>query len=239
MVQFLKESDRFTALGARIPRGLILEGPPGTGKTLLARAVAGEVTGRARAGADADDGTDTGTGLDAGRRHERARALVCVWVAAPAPARPSSTAPSPAARCPWACGSGGRVCVDARVRFGWAFGVWVGALALWMGACAVSWCARAAGMRVCAGGDPRPASRLRAAAAAARRCSGPSLFISSRPVRTHYTDSEWRRRRGGGAAGGRALLLHLGLGVRRDVCRRRRLPRPRPLRTGADPRLRT
>ena len=50
MVQFLKESDRFTALGARIPRGLILEGPPGTGKTLLARAVAGEVNGRARAG---------------------------------------------------------------------------------------------------------------------------------------------------------------------------------------------
>ncbi|EKX47076.1 hypothetical protein GUITHDRAFT_86435 [Guillardia theta CCMP2712] len=42
VVQFLKESERFTEIGARIPRGLILEGPPGTGKTLLARAVAGE-----------------------------------------------------------------------------------------------------------------------------------------------------------------------------------------------------
>eukprot|EP00181_Compsopogon_caeruleus_P004646 CAMPEP_0184688662 /NCGR_PEP_ID=MMETSP0312-20130426/30222_1 /TAXON_ID=31354 /ORGANISM="Compsopogon coeruleus, Strain SAG 36.94" /LENGTH=762 /DNA_ID=CAMNT_0027145921 /DNA_START=2739 /DNA_END=5027 /DNA_ORIENTATION=- len=42
VVQFLKESERFTKLGARIPRGVILEGPPGTGKTLIARAVAGE-----------------------------------------------------------------------------------------------------------------------------------------------------------------------------------------------------
>ncbi|KAF0901748.1 hypothetical protein E2562_006214 [Oryza meyeriana var. granulata] len=42
IVQFLKFPEKFTAIGARIPKGVLLVGPPGTGKTLLAKAIAGE-----------------------------------------------------------------------------------------------------------------------------------------------------------------------------------------------------
>lgn len=42
VVNFLKESKKYTHMGARIPKGILLVGPPGTGKTLLAKAIAGE-----------------------------------------------------------------------------------------------------------------------------------------------------------------------------------------------------
>ena len=42
VVDFLKSPDKYTALGAKIPKGCLLVGPPGTGKTLLAKAIAGE-----------------------------------------------------------------------------------------------------------------------------------------------------------------------------------------------------
>ncbi|XP_045826856.1 ATP-dependent zinc metalloprotease FTSH 2, chloroplastic [Trifolium pratense] len=42
VVEFLKKPERFTSVGARIPKGVLLVGPPGTGKTLLAKAIAGE-----------------------------------------------------------------------------------------------------------------------------------------------------------------------------------------------------
>ena len=42
MLNFLKNPEKYTTLGAKIPKGALLVGPPGTGKTLLAKAVAGE-----------------------------------------------------------------------------------------------------------------------------------------------------------------------------------------------------
>ena len=42
IVEFLKKPEKYTDLGAKIPKGAYLVGPPGTGKTLLAKAVAGE-----------------------------------------------------------------------------------------------------------------------------------------------------------------------------------------------------
>ena len=42
IIEFLKDPKKFTAIGARVPRGVLLIGAPGTGKTLLARATAGE-----------------------------------------------------------------------------------------------------------------------------------------------------------------------------------------------------
>ncbi|MFN8109945.1 MAG: AAA family ATPase [Thermoleophilia bacterium] len=66
VVTFLKEPERFTRVGARMPRGVILWGPPGTGKTLLARAVAGEA-GVPFYAVSGSDFVDTYVGVGAAR----------------------------------------------------------------------------------------------------------------------------------------------------------------------------
>ena len=66
IVEFLRHPDKFTTMGARTPKGLLLEGPPGTGKTLMARALAGEA-GVAFFAASGSDFTGTFVGQGVSR----------------------------------------------------------------------------------------------------------------------------------------------------------------------------
>ena len=84
IVDFLKNPEKFTEIGARIPHGLLLVGPPGTGKTLLARAVAGEA-GVQFLSISGSDFVEMYVGVGAGRVRdlfEQARkiapAIVCI-----------------------------------------------------------------------------------------------------------------------------------------------------------------
>ena len=77
IVDFLKNPEKFTEIGARIPHGLLLVGPPGTGKTLLARAVAGEA-GVQFLSISGSDFVEMYVGVGAGRvrdRFEQARKI--------------------------------------------------------------------------------------------------------------------------------------------------------------------
>ena len=101
--EFLENPKKFQALGARIPKGVLLYGPPGTGKTLLARAVAGEagVPFFSISGSDFVEmfvgvGASRGCGICLSRRSRRLRALCLwmrsmLWVATAAPAWAAAT----------------------------------------------------------------------------------------------------------------------------------------------------
>lgn len=69
VTEFLQQPERFTASGARVPRGFLLAGPPGTGKTLLARAVAGEA-GVPFFALSGSDFVETFVGVGAGRMRD-------------------------------------------------------------------------------------------------------------------------------------------------------------------------
>ena len=68
IVEFLRDPQKFTSLGARIPKGVLLVGPPGTGKTLIAKAVAGEA-GVQFLSISGSDFVELYVGVEIGRAH--------------------------------------------------------------------------------------------------------------------------------------------------------------------------
>ena len=108
MVDFLKSPDKYTALGAKIPKGCLLVGPPGTGKTLLAKAVAGEA-GVPFFSCAASEFVELFVGVGASRVRdlfEKVRAACCV-PPPPLPPLPGARAPARSVLAPAGGGWGG------------------------------------------------------------------------------------------------------------------------------------